>query len=203
MEKAENFYWKLFKSTLIYLELFWSFVQVGLFCVGGGYASMPLIQAQVIDVHGWLSMSEFIDIFTISQMTPGPIGINAATFVGMKVAGFLGAIVATLGFVTPSFILGIILAKLFFKYGNIGVIKGILNGLRPAVVALICSAGMSFIFLALFNTEKMPINVADIDYLGLFVLIVAFIAVRKKVGIIKILAGSGVLGLILGLIGKF
>lgn len=170
---------------MIYLELFWSFVQVGLFCVGGGYASMPLIQAQVIDVHGWLSMSEFIDIFTISQMTPGPIGINAATFVGMKVAGFLGAIVATLGFVTPSFILGIILAKLFFKYGNIGVIKGILNGLRPAVVALICSAGMSFIFLALFNTEKMPINVADIDYLGLFVLIVAFIAVRKKVGIIK------------------
>lgn len=188
---------------MIYLELFWSFVQVGLFCVGGGYASMPLIQAQVIDVHGWLSMSEFIDIFTISQMTPGPIGINAATFVGMKVAGFLGAIVATLGFVTPSFILGIILAKLFFKYGNIGVIKGILNGLRPAVVALICSAGMSFIFLALFNSEKMPINVADIDYLGLFVLIVAFIAVRKKVGIIKILAGSGVLGLILGLIGKF
>lgn len=188
---------------MIYLELFWSFVQVGLFCVGGGYASMPLIQAQVIDVHGWLSMSEFIDIFTISQMTPGPIGINAATFVGMKVAGFLGAIVATLGFVTPSFILGIILAKLFFKYGNIGVIKGILNGLRPAVVALICSAGMSFIFLALFNTEKMPINVADIDYLGLFVLIVAFIAVRKKVGIIKILAGSGVLGLILELIGKF
>lgn len=188
---------------MIYLELFWSFVQVGLFCVGGGYASMPLIQAQVIDVHGWLSMSEFIDIFTISQMTPGPIGINAATFVGMKVAGFLGAIVATLGFVTPSFILGIILEKLFFKYGNIGVIKGILNGLRPAVVALICSAGMSFIFLALFNTEKMPINVADIDYLGLFVLIVAFIAVRKKVGIIKILAGSGVLGLILGLIGKF
>ena len=188
---------------MIYLELFWSFVQVGLFCVGGGYAAMPLIQAQVIDVHGWLSMSEFIDIFTISQMTPGPIGINAATFVGMKVAGFLGAIVATLGFVTPSFILGIILAKLFFKYGNIGVIKGILNGLRPAVVALICSAGMSFIFLALFNTEKMPINVADIDYLGLFVLIVAFIAVRKKVGIIKILAGSGVLGLILGLIGKF
>ena len=188
---------------MIYIELFWSFVQVGLFCVGGGYASMPLIQAQVIDVHGWLSISEFIDIFTISQMTPGPIGINAATFVGMKVAGFLGAIVATLGFVTPSFILGIILAKLFFKYGNIGVIKGILNGLRPAVVALICSAGMSFIFLALFNTEKMPINVADIDYLGLFVLIVAFIAVRKKVGIIKILAGSGVLGLILGLIGKF
>ena len=189
---------------MIYLELFWSFVQVGLFCVGGGYASMPLIQAQVIDVHGWLSMSEFIDIFTISQMTPGPIGINAATFVGMKVAGFLGAIVATLGFVTPSFILGIILAKLFFKYGNIGVIKGILNGLRTSCSSINLFCWYEFYIFSFVQYRKMPINIADIDYLGLFVLIVAFIAVRKKkVGIIKILAGSGVLGLILGLIGKF
>ena len=188
---------------MIYLELFWSFVQVGLFCVGGGYASMPLIQAQVIDLHDWLTMSEFVDIFTISQMTPGPIGINAATFVGMKVAGVGGAIVATLGFVTPSFILGIILAKLFFKYGNIGVIRGILNGLRPAVVALICSAGLSFIFLALWNTETIPHDFSDVDFLGVIVLIIAFIAVRKKVSVIKVLAGSGILGLILGLSGLF
>ena len=188
---------------MIYLELFWSFVQVGLFCVGGGYASMPLIQAQVIDMHNWLSMSEFVDIFTISQMTPGPIGINAATFVGMKIAGVGGAIVATLGFVTPSFILGIILAKLFFKYGNIGVIRGILNGLRPAVVALICSAGLSFIFLALWNTEAIPHDFSDVDFLGVIVLIIAFIAVRKKVSVIKVLAGSGILGLILGLSGLF
>ena len=78
---------------MIYLELFWSFATVGLFCIGGGYASMPLIQAQVIDKHGWLTMNEFVDIFTISQMTPGPIGVNAATFVGSKVAGITGAIV--------------------------------------------------------------------------------------------------------------
>lgn len=188
---------------MIYLELFWSFVQVGLFCVGGGYASMPLIQAQVIEAHNWLTMSEFVDIFTISQMTPGPIGINAATFVGMKIAGVGGAIVATLGFVTPSFILGIILAKLFFKYGNIGVIRGILNGLRPAVVALICSAGLSFIFLALWNTETIPHDFKDVDFLGIIVLIISFIAVRKKVSVIKVLAGSGILGLILGLSGLF
>lgn len=188
---------------MIYVDLFWSFFQVGLFCVGGGYASMPLIQAQVIEAHNWLSMSEFVDIFTISQMTPGPIGINAATFVGMKVAGIGGAIIATLGFVTPSFILGIILAKLFFKYGNIGVIRGILNGLRPAVVALICSAGLSFIFLALWNTETIPHNFADVDFLGVIVLIISFIAVRKKVSVIKVLAGSGILGLILGLSGLF
>ena len=70
----------------IYWELFWSFVKVGAFCVGGGYASMPLIQAEVIENHAWMTMPQFIDIFTISQMTPGPIGINAATFVGTKVA---------------------------------------------------------------------------------------------------------------------
>lgn len=188
---------------MIFWKLYWSFLQVGLFCVGGGYASMPLIQAQVIDAHNWLSMSEFIDIFTISQMTPGPIGINAATFVGMKVAGIGGAIMATAGFVTPSFILGIFLAKLFFKYGNIGVIRGILNGLRPAVVALICAAGMSFIFLALWNTEELPANFADVDYLGLIVLIASFIAVRRKLGVVKILVGSGIVGLVLGLLQIF
>ena len=83
----------------IYWELFWSFVKVGAFCVGGGYASMPLIQAEVIENHAWMTMPQFIDIFTISQMTPGPIGINAATFVGTKVAGLPGAIAATVGFV--------------------------------------------------------------------------------------------------------
>ena len=83
---------------MIYWELFWSFVKVGLFCVGGGYASMPLIQAEVIDNHAWMTMAQFIDIFTISQMTPGPIGINAATFVGTKVAGLPGAVAATADF---------------------------------------------------------------------------------------------------------
>ena len=82
----------------ILLQLFISFATVGLFCVGGGYASMPLIQAEVIDKHAWLTMNEFVDIFTLSQMTPGPIGINAATFVGSKVAGIPGSLAATAGF---------------------------------------------------------------------------------------------------------
>ena len=110
---------------MIYWELFWSFVQVGAFCVGGGYASMPLIQAPVIDLHGWLTLQEFIDIFTISQMTPGPIGINAATFVGTKVAGIPGAIAATAGFVFPSILIVLLLSKLFFKYGDVSAVRGI------------------------------------------------------------------------------
>ena len=185
---------------MLYLLLFWVFVKVGIFCVGGGYASMPLIQASVVDTYHWLSMSEFVDIFTISQMTPGPIGINAATFAGMKVAGLGGAVAATFGFVAPSLILGIILARLFFKYGDIGPIRGILNGLRPAVVALICAAGISFILLALWNTEAWPEDFRQIDLRGLLIFVLALIAVRRKLGVIRVLVGSGILGLLLGFI---
>ena len=89
----------------IYLQLFWSFFQIGLFSIGGGYAAMPLIQNQVVSIHSWLTMAEFADIVTIAEMTPGPIAINSATFVGTKVAGLAGAVVATAGCVFPSCII--------------------------------------------------------------------------------------------------
>lgn len=186
---------------MIYWELFWSFAQVGAFCVGGGYASMPLIQAQVIDVHNWLTMQEFIDIFTISQMTPGPIGINAATFVGTKVAGIPGAIAATAGFVAPSVIIVILLTRLFFKYGDLPAVRGILNGLRPAVVALICSAGMSFVLLVLWNTETLPVKLTQADLVSCIIMPIALVAIHYKVSVIKVLCMTGILGLVLGMIG--
>lgn len=187
---------------MIYLQLFWEFAKVSIFCVGGGYASMPLIQASVVDTYHWLTLAEFIDIFTISQMTPGPIGVNAATFAGMKVAGLGGSIAATLGFATPSLIIGIFLTRLLLKYGDIGAIRGILNGLRPAVIALIASAAISFILLALWNTEKMPADWSRVDLLGAAILTAAFVATRRKTGVITVLAGSGVAGLIAGLLLK-
>ena len=113
---------------MIYLELLWSFFQIGLFSFGGGYASLPLIQTQVVDLHGWLNMTEFVDIITISQMTPGPIAINASTFVGMRVAGVGGAAVATIGCVLPSCIIVLLLAFLYYKYRNLSVIQGALSG---------------------------------------------------------------------------
>ena len=88
---------------MIYLQLFLSFLQIGAFSFGGGYAAMPLIQSQVVDHHGWLTMQEFTDLITISQMTPGPIAVNSATFVGIQIAGPLGALVATLGSCRPVF----------------------------------------------------------------------------------------------------
>ena len=186
---------------MIYFQLFLSFFQIGLFSFGGGYAAMPLIQGQVVQGHGWLSMSEFTDLITISQMTPGPIGINAATFVGTKVAGLPGAIAATVGFVFPSVFIVLALAKLFFKYGDIGPIRGILNGLRPAVVALICSAGLSFVMLALWNTETLPKDFTKVDLLGCIVLPISLWCIRHKVSVIRTLCMSGVLGLILGIAG--
>ena len=186
---------------MLYWELFWSFVQVGLFCVGGGYASMPLIQEQVIDLHGWLTMQEFIDIFTISQMTPGPIGINAATFVGTKVAGLPGAVAATAGFVFPSVIIVILLSHLFYKYGDVAAVRGLLNGLRPAVVALICSAGMGFIILALWNRESIPAEWLSLDIRGCLLLPLAFGALQRGMTVVKLLCLSGLAGLFLGIIG--
>ena len=184
----------------ILLLLYWEFCKIGLFCVGGGYASLPWIQAAVVDDYHWLTMTEFIDIFTISQMTPGPIGINAATFVGTKIAGTPGAIAATIGFITPSLILCLLITYLMKKYGELSVIKGTLNGLRPAVVALICTAGLSFIWLSVWNTEAVPTDFADFDIKGIIILLLAMIAVRKKVSVITLLFGSGIAGLILGLL---
>ena len=184
---------------MIYWQLFFEFAKISLVCVGGGYASMPLIQASVVDGYHWLSLSEFIDIFTISQMTPGPIGVNAATFSGMKIAGLGGAISATMGFVTPSIFLCIALAKIIFKYGDLGAIHGILNGLRPAVMALIAAACVSFVLLAVWDAEELPQDFfATFNLAGAIILVGALIAVRKKIGVIKVLIASGVAGLILG-----
>ena len=186
---------------MIYWLLFFEFAKISLVCVGGGYASMPLIQASVVDGYHWLTLPEFIDIFTISQMTPGPIGINAATFAGMKIAGIGGAVCATMGFVTPSIFLCIGLAKIMFKYGDLGAIHGILNGLRPAVMALIAAACVSFVLLAAWNVEALEdATMKTLDVRGLIILIAALIAARLKFGAIKLLIASGVLGLAFGLL---
>ena len=138
---------------MIYLELLWSFFQIGLFSIGGGYAAMPLIQHQVVDLHPWLTMTQFADVIAIAEMTPGPIALNAATFVGIQVAGLPGALVATAGSVLPSCVIVLLLAVLYYKFKGFSVIQGILAGVRPAVVAMIASAGVSMVLLAVCGTR--------------------------------------------------
>ena len=138
---------------MIYLQLFVSFHQIGAFSFGGGYAAMPLIQAQVVDLHHWLSLGEFTDLVTISQMTPGPIAINSATFVGLKIAGFSGALCATFGCILPSCIIVSVIAWIYMKYRKMTLLQGVLNSLRPAVVSLIGAAGLSIIITAFFGEQ--------------------------------------------------
>ena len=140
---------------MIYLQLFLSFLQIGAFSFGGGYAAMPLIQAQVVDLHHWLSLGEFTDLVTISQMTPGPIAINSATFVGLKIAGFSGALCATFGCILPSCIIVSVIAWIYMKYRKMTLLQGVLNSLRPAVVSLIGAAGLSIIITALFGAPDI------------------------------------------------
>ena len=180
---------------MIYLQLFLSFFQIGLLGFGGGYAVMPLIQNQVVDIHGWLDMSAFSDIITISQMTPGPIAINSATFAGIQTAGLLGAVVATLGCVLPSTIIVIVLVKLYMKYRDMSVMKGVMSGLRPAVVAMIASAGLSILTLALWQGNAPSLDARSFDFVaaGIFVLALAVLRIFK-VNQIYVMAAAGVVG---------
>lgn len=183
---------------MIYLELLYSFLQIGLFSIGGGYAAMPLIQHQVVDVHSWLTMTQFADIMTIAEMTPGPIAVNSATFVGIQTAGIPGAIVATIGCILPSFVIVILLARIYYRYRRGSIMQGVLAGLRPAVIAMIASAGVSLILLSFFGQKSWPIDFGGTDYRAVLIFAVGlFILRRWKVDPIYVMAGAGAAGVLL------
>ena len=180
---------------LVFLKLFWSFAQVGLFSFGGGMAAMPLIQSQVVDLHQWLTLTEFTDLVTIAEMTPGPIAVNAATFVGIRVAGLPGALIATFGCVLPSFLIVTLLAKVYFKFRSQPVFSGVLSGLRPAVVALIACAGVNMLLLALWGEGGLSSGLRIPDWISAVLVLGCFFVLRKwKPSPITVMLGSGVLG---------
>ncbi|HEY8392463.1 MAG TPA: chromate transporter [Capillibacterium sp.] len=120
--------------------LFFSFFKVGAFTIGGGYAMLPVIQREVIENHNWLSTEEFVEILAIAEMTPGPVAINTATFVGYRTAGVPGSVMATLGVVLPSFSMILAIAVFFPRFASHPIAQRIFYGIRPAVVALIAHA---------------------------------------------------------------
>lgn len=178
---------------MIYLELFWAFFQIGLFSFGGGYAALPLIREQVVLTNQWLTAAEFSDLITISQMTPGPIAINAASFIGARLGGVGGAIIATLGNILPSCIIALLLAYIYQKYKKIRTIEHALRGLRPAVVGMIAAAAVSMMQEAWF-TETIA-SVYGINILSIVLFLAAFFLMRKyKLGPIPVMLGCGVVG---------
>jgi chromate transporter len=183
---------------MIYLELFWSFFQIGLFSIGGGYAAMPLIQDQAVDIHSWLSMTQFADIMAIAEMTPGPITVNSATFVGIQVAGVPGAIIATCGCIVPSCVIVMLLAYVYYRFRGLNIVQGILIGLRPAVVAMIASGGLSLLILAIYGQRTLPADLSSANMVAAGIFAIGFIVLRKwKLNPLFVMASSGIAGVIL------
>lgn len=181
---------------MIYIQLFLSFLQIGMFSFGGGYAAMPFIQDQVVTLHHWLSLSEFTDLITISQMTPGPIAVNSATFVGLKIAGLGGAAVATLGCILPSCFIVSVLAYIYRKYHKLTMLQTVLASLRPAVVAMIASAGVS-ILVSSFWPEGFSFSISSLHLSSVIIFIIAVILLQyKKMNPILVMVLSGFLEII-------
>lgn len=183
---------------MLLLKLFFAFIQVGLFSVGGGYAAIPLIQEQIVNIHELMTLEEFSDLITVAEMTPGPISINSATFVGMRIAGIPGVLICTIGCIIPSFCICLILAHFYYKYRSMSGVQTVLGAMRPAVVALIASAGASILMLGLFQAELREIVPGDIRIVELGIFAVALFLLRKfKSNAITIILGSGVVGTII------
>lgn len=173
---------------MLYLQLFISFFKIGLFAFGGGYAILSLIQHEIVVAHGWLSQSELTDIVAISQMTPGPIGINSATYVGYAATGSVwGAVVATLAITLPSFIIMLLLSRFVLAVQGNKYMEYALSALRPTVVGLIAAAA-----LLLLNRENF------VDYKSLLLFVAAFILTFKfKMHPILLIVLAGAAGLVL------
>ncbi|MBO7472718.1 MAG: chromate transporter [Ruminococcus sp.] len=177
------------------IKLFLVFLKIGAFTFGGGYAMIAMIQAEA-ERHGWLTQEELVDFVALSESTPGPLAVNMATFVGMRTCGVLGAIIATLGIILPSFIIILIIAKFFETYKNSKAVNGIMSGLKPAVVGMISAA-----FISVARTVFFPsgISVSTFSSASLWVFLSLFaitvILAFKKVHPINIILLSAVIGI--------
>lgn len=180
---------------MLLAKLFIAFIQVGLFSVGGGYAAIPLIQEQIVNIYGLMTLSEFSDLVTVAEMTPGPISINSATFVGMRIAGIPGVLLCTIGCIIPSFCICLILSHFYYKYRHVNGVQIVLGSMRPAVVALIASAGASILMLGLFQAELQNVVLHNLRLVELVIFIGSLFILRKyKTSAIAIILGSGIIG---------
>ena len=183
---------------MIFLQLFYTFFKIGLFGFGGGYAMISMIQGEVVTRHEWLSSTEFTDIIAISQMTPGPIGINSATYVGYSAVvnagyshaiGVLGSTVATVSVVLPSFILMELISKFFLKYQKHPIIASVFKGLRPGVVGLLAAAALVLMNGENFGTYNWQILTSILLFGGTFIA-----SYRYKINPILLIVICGFIG---------
>lgn len=189
---------------MIFLKLFWTFFKIGLFGFGGGYGMLSLIQMETVHNHHWLTSAEFTNIVAISQMTPGPIGINSATYCGFtaihntgmgNALSVLGSLVATFSLVLPSFVLMILISKMFMRYMKARVVQSVFDGLRPTVVGLLAGAT-----IMLLNKENFG---SPVDTTWQFIISVLLFAATfygtlfVKINPIKMIGYAAIAGLLL------
>lgn len=180
------------------LSLLISFLQIGLFSIGGGYATIPLIQEQVVEAHKWLTFREFTDIITISQMTPGPLAVNTSTFVGMRIAGLAGSLTATFGCVISGFAISICLYRFFTVHRGSSIILNALNGLKSAAAGLIAASAAVIMMIALLGTSDLSSGSVQFNTIGAIIAAAALIGCRKlKMNPTLVIALSGAAGFIL------
>lgn len=174
---------------MIYLQLFISYLKIGFFGFGGGYAMLSLIQNEVVVQNAWMTNAEFTDIVALSQMTPGPIAINSATYVGYTVAGFWGSVVATVSVCLPALTLMILITRFFLLLRDNRYVKGLIAGMRPVVIGMIGAAAL----LLMFPSSKE--GASFIDGWSWVLFIGAMVASYKKVNPILLIVLSAILGI--------
>ena len=187
---------------IVYLQLFFEFFKIGLFAIGGGLATLPFLN-DLAGKYSWFNHSMLADMVAVSQATPGPIGINMATYAGFEAAGVLGSIIATVSLVLPSFIIIIIIAHFLNKFRQSKVVNSVFYGLRPAVTGLIAVSGFEIVKIAILTWDKYIdtnkiLNLFDYKALILFLVLLILSRKYKKHPIVYLLAG-GISGIIFGL----
>ena len=197
-------------DPVLFLQLFWVFLLIGMFTFGGGYAMLSLIQTQVVSAHSWLTESAFTDIVAISQMTPGPVGINCATYVGYEVlqeagashiVAIMGSLTATLAVVLPSFLIVLAIVKFYTKFKENKMFEGVMAWLRPAVVGLIGAAALILMFKVGWSGPRPEMSVVKEnfpDWISWILFAAATVAsLFFKIGPIPIITAGGLLGLLI------
>ena len=179
---------------MLYLRLCATFLLLGAFSFGGGLGSMELIRSRVVNQQGWMTDAEFTDIISISEMTPGPLGINIASFVGVRVAGVPGTVIATLSYVLPSFFLVMLLALCYYRWRQLDLVKGFLKGLRPAVAAMVMTTAVKLTANALWGgLDKFPGAETNLTALALCAVCTGLL-LAKKLTPVKAILFSGAVG---------
>lgn len=170
---------------MIYLKLFITFLQIGSVSFGGGYSILKVISHYVVDLNKWLTTDQFNDIVAVSQSTPGPIGINAATFVGYKMGGILGALIATVSVILVPIVLSLIVYLFYVKHKENEKIKTIISKLKPVIIAMICSASLNFLKDAFSSFASILITITS-----------TVLLIYSKIDVVLLLLISGMIGLI-------